>query len=194
MFFWTSCIPRSLDFVCLGRSCQSSRFTLGTHKNLQFCEVLYLSCNSLNFDSNRFLEHASFTRWAITSATAEPKLSFSSKTEGKNTLESSCFVLSAPEVDTEVCSVEITAVRSKTASWEKTESTVSDLAAVFLPWSQRLSFILYWQILRRELLLKFFLLARSAESREKKASGRDRWEPHFHAISFWPSILIEGHF
>ena len=30
----------------------------------------------------------------------------------------------------------------------------------------------------------FFLLARSAESREKKASGRDRWEPHFHAISF----------
>ena len=29
-----------------------------------------------------------------------------------------------------------------------------------------------------------FLLARSAESREKKASGRDRWEPHFHAISF----------
>ena len=30
----------------------------------------------------------------------------------------------------------------------------------------------------------FFLLARSAESREKKASGLDRWEPHFHAISF----------
>ena len=42
-----------------------------------------------------------------------------------------------------------------------------------------------WQILRREsLLIYFFLLARSAESREKKASGRDRWEPHFHAISF----------
>ena len=39
--------------------------------------------------------------------------------------------------------------------------------------------------LRREpLLLFFFLLARRAESREKKASGRDRWEPHFHAISF----------
>ena len=53
-----------------------------------------------------------------------------------------------------------------------------------IPWSQRLSFILYWQILRRESLLKFFLLARSAESREKKASGRDLWEPHFHAISF----------
>ena len=53
-----------------------------------------------------------------------------------------------------------------------------------LPWSQRLSFILYWQILRRAPLLLFFLLARSAESREKKASGRDRWEPHFHAISF----------
>ena len=32
--------------------------------------------------------------------------------------------------------------------------------------------------------LNFFLLARSAESREKKASGRDRWEPHFHSISF----------
>ena len=32
--------------------------------------------------------------------------------------------------------------------------------------------------------LNFFLLARSAESREKEASGRDRWEPHFHAISF----------
>ena len=30
----------------------------------------------------------------------------------------------------------------------------------------------------------FFLLARSAESREKKASGQDHWEPHFHAISF----------
>ena len=29
-----------------------------------------------------------------------------------------------------------------------------------------------------------FLLARRAERREKKASGRDRWEPHFHAISF----------
>ena len=53
-----------------------------------------------------------------------------------------------------------------------------------LPWSQRLSFIFYWQILRRESLLKFFLLARSADSREKKASGRDRWEPHFHSISF----------
>ena len=26
----------------------------------------------------------------------------------------------------------------------------------FIPWSQRLSFILYWQILRRESLLKFF--------------------------------------
>ena len=38
-----------------------------------------------------------------------------------------------------------------------------------LPWSQRLPFILYWQILRRESLLTFFLLARSAESREKKA-------------------------
>ena len=32
--------------------------------------------------------------------------------------------------------------------------------------------------------LNFFLLVRSAESREKKASGRDRWEPHFHATSF----------
>ena len=53
-----------------------------------------------------------------------------------------------------------------------------------VPWCQRLSFILYWQIVRRESLLKLFLLARSAESREKEASGRDRWEPHFHAISF----------
>ena len=65
---------------------------------------------------------------------------------------------------------------------------------VTVTWSQRLSFILYWQILGRESLLIFFLLARSAESREKKASGRDRWEPHFHAISFWPSFLIGGHF
>ena len=40
----------------------------------------------------------------------------------------------------------------------------------------------------------FFLLAQSAESREKKASGRDRWESHFHAISFWPSFLIGGYF
>ena len=53
-----------------------------------------------------------------------------------------------------------------------------------VPWSQRLSFILYWQILRREPLLLFFLSSVSAESREKKASGRDRWESHFHAISF----------
>ena len=53
-----------------------------------------------------------------------------------------------------------------------------------LPWSQRLSFILYWQIFRREPLLLFFLSSVSAESREKKASGRDRWESHFHAISF----------
>ena len=30
----------------------------------------------------------------------------------------------------------------------------------------------------------YFLSLRSAERREKKASGRDRWEPHFHAISF----------
>ena len=30
----------------------------------------------------------------------------------------------------------------------------------------------------------FFLFVRSAESGEKKASGRDRWESHFHAISF----------
>ena len=30
----------------------------------------------------------------------------------------------------------------------------------------------------------FFLSSVSAESREKKASGRDRWESHFHAISF----------
>ena len=32
--------------------------------------------------------------------------------------------------------------------------------------------------------LYIFFLARSAESREKKASGRDRWESHFHAIRF----------
>ena len=40
----------------------------------------------------------------------------------------------------------------------------------------------------------YFLLARNAESREKKASGRDRWEPHFHAISFRPSFVIGGYF
>ena len=34
-----------------------------------------------------------------------------------------------------------------------------------LPWSQRLSFILYWQILRRESLLEFFFI------------GKKRWEP-----------------
>ena len=53
-----------------------------------------------------------------------------------------------------------------------------------IPWSQRLSFILYWQIVRHEPLLLFFLSSVSAESREKKASCRDRWESHFHAISF----------
>ena len=36
---------------------------------------------------------------------------------------------------------------------------------VWLPWSQRLSFILYWQILRRESLLKFFFI------------GKKRWGP-----------------
>ena len=29
-----------------------------------------------------------------------------------------------------------------------------------------------------------FLLAQGAENREKKASGQDRWGPHFYAISF----------
>ena len=29
-----------------------------------------------------------------------------------------------------------------------------------------------------------FLLARNAESQEKKASGQDHWDPHFHVISF----------
>ena len=53
----------------------------------------------------------------------------------------------------------------------------AEIYAVFndlLPWSQRLSFILYWQILRRESLLKFFffLLARSAESASISASRR----------------------
>ena len=39
-----------------------------------------------------------------------------------------------------------------------------------IPWSQRFSFILSWQILRREplLLLYFFLLARSARAEKKK--------------------------
>ena len=75
-----------------------------------------------------------------------------------------------------------------------------DLYSLFiwlLPWSQRLSFILYSfgkSILRRQPLFNFFFLAQSAESREKKASGRGRWEPHFHAISFWPLFLIGGHF
>ena len=43
-------------------------------------------------------------------------------------------------------------------------------------------------------ILVFFLLARSAESQEKKASGQNCWDPHFHAISFWPSSLIGGYF
>ena len=41
----------------------------------------------------------------------------------------------------------------------------SNQMASRLPWSQRLSFILYWQILRREPLLIFFFL------------GTKRWEP-----------------
>ena len=47
----------------------------------------------------------------------------------------------------------------------------------FLPWSQRLSFILSFLFgnLRREALIE--------APREKKASGQDRWESHFHAGS-----------
>ena len=64
---------------------------------------------------------------------------------------------------------------------------IYSIFTVPLPWSQRLSFILYWQILRCESLLNFFLLARSAKRvliAENESPGRDRWEPHFHAISF----------
>ena len=41
---------------------------------------------------------------------------------------------------------------------------ICKITVMIVPWSQRLSLILYWQILRRESLLKFFLLARSADS------------------------------
>ena len=54
-----------------------------------------------------------------------------------------------------------------------------------LPCSQRLSFILYWEILLRKPLFFIFIFFYWHEAlRALKASGRDRWEPHFHAISF----------
>ena len=65
---------------------------------------------------------------------------------------------------------------------------------LLIPRSQRLSFILSWQILRRDPLILYFFLTWSAESWEKKVSGQDRCDPHFHAISFWPSFLIGGYF
>ena len=47
-----------------------------------------------------------------------------------------------------------------------------------LPWSQRLSFNLsfVWKFMTRS-------ADRSAEPREKKAFGQDRWKSHFHAGS-----------
>ena len=53
-----------------------------------------------------------------------------------------------------------------------------------LPCSQRLSFILYWEILLSKPLFLFFFFYWHEALRALKASGRDRWEPHFHAISF----------
>ena len=37
-----------------------------------------------------------------------------------------------------------------------------------LPWSQRLPFILYWQILRRESLLKFFYWQEALRTEKRK--------------------------
>ena len=54
-----------------------------------------------------------------------------------------------------------------------------------LPWSQRLSFILDWQILRRESLLIFFLLARSAWPGSS-------FDQHFASqISKWKKIILK---
>ena len=53
------------------------------------------------------------------------------------------------------------------------------MAQLFLPWSQRPSFniiIFIWKFATRS-------ADRSAEPREKKASGQDHWESHFHAGS-----------
>ena len=94
IFFWSSCKPRSLVLVARGKSCQSSKFTLGTHKTLQFSGVLYLSCNSFNLVSKGFLEHESFMRSAIMSTTFGPKLFVSSNIEGKSvSLDSSVWEL-----------------------------------------------------------------------------------------------------
>ena len=90
------CIPwkwRSLDLVTRGKSCQSSRLTLGTHMRLQFLGNLYLSWSSLNFVSSGFLEGTSFTHRAIASATSGPNFSVSSNIEDKNSLDSSVFEL-----------------------------------------------------------------------------------------------------
>ena len=53
------------------------------------------------------------------------------------------------------------------------------IAKILIPWSQRLSFILSFLFgnLRREALIE------APSPREKKASGQDRWESHFHAGS-----------
>ena len=51
----------------------------------------------------------------------------------------------------------------------------TSMAASYLPWSQRISFILSWQILRREpLLLLFFYWHKALKAEKKTASGQDR--------------------
>ena len=65
-------------------------------------------------------------------------------------------------------------------SWRNTLGKLVVTVNLEVPWSQRLSFhIIFFSFgnLRREALIE-------APSREKKkASGRDRWESHFHAGS-----------
>ena len=60
-----------------------------------------------------------------------------------------------------------------------------------IPWSQRLSFILYWQILRRESLLNFFLLARSADSRLGASTQISKWKKIILKESLWDQGRIQ---
>ena len=75
-------------------------------------------------------------------------------------------------------------IKTETFANSEIDVTFDTYLRELLPWSQRLSFNFLLANFATRIASYIFLLARSAESGEKKASSRDRWKPHFHAISF----------
>ena len=74
-----------------------------------------------------------------------------------------CYYLELLEVDRDRTSASVRQVT--VVAMETLSDTYQNTGNI--PWSQRLSFILYWQILRRESLLNFFLSALISASRRK---------------------------